>query len=183
MSSRLALTLQPRPVGFRSPWSTLSRIKRMGFSDHLSKPLKIGMQIALIGYVLIVAYWMLYGFERHVQAGYHYNLVPLRTIKTYLHVRHSHTRLSALNLIGNIAVFIPFGGLIPLAMGGRWWRMMLVSTLGVCLLEGLQLVSKRGIFDVDDILLNTLGAMIGYLCLFILWALLRLAGGLAAEQR
>ncbi len=118
-------------------------------------------------YTFLVAYWMLFGFGRQVQASYRYNFVPLQTIEVYWHWMRSHTRDSVINLLGNVLVFVPFGGLIPLAIGGGWWRMLAVHSAGIVVLEVAQLVSKRGSLDVDDFILNTLGAMLGYLLLTI----------------
>lgn len=68
------------------------------------------------------------------------------------------------NLIGNILVFIPFGFVLPQAYPrcGRWWRTFYCATGFVMCIELFQLFSAFGAFDVDDILLNVLGAMLGY---------------------
>ena len=68
------------------------------------------------------------------------------------------------NLIGNVLVFVPFGYLLPKAYSGcgRWWRMFYVSVGFVMCVELFQLFSAFGAFDVDDIMLNVLGAMVGY---------------------
>ncbi|MDY4096882.1 MAG: VanZ family protein [Lachnospiraceae bacterium] len=68
------------------------------------------------------------------------------------------------NLFGNILAFIPFGYLLPLCFGQcrSWWRVLLWSLILVLGIEFFQLFSAFGAFDVDDILLNTLGAMVGY---------------------
>ena len=68
------------------------------------------------------------------------------------------------NLIGNILVFIPFGFLLPKAYPscGKWWRVFYCASGFVICIELFQLFSAFGAFDVDDIFLNVLGAMIGY---------------------
>ena len=68
------------------------------------------------------------------------------------------------NLIGNILVFVPFGMLLPKSYPGcsKWWRAVYCSVGMVMSIELFQLLSGFGIFDVDDILLNVLGAMLGY---------------------
>ena len=69
------------------------------------------------------------------------------------------------NLFGNILAFIPFGYLLPLCFEKckSWWRVLLWSLVLVLGIEFFQLFSAFGAFDVDDILLNTLGTMAGYL--------------------
>lgn len=70
-----------------------------------------------------------------------------------------------LNLAGNILIFTPFGFLVPI-MSRRLRGFFRVILLGFELslaVECVQLVTKTGSFDVDDLLLNTIGALIGYL--------------------
>lgn len=71
------------------------------------------------------------------------------------------------NVLLNIAMLIPFGILIPLLFQQcKKWNYMLLASLGLVLyIETTQYLTGRGIFDIDDIFGNTLGAMIGYLLL------------------
>lgn len=68
------------------------------------------------------------------------------------------------NLIGNVLVFIPYGYLLPKAYSacGKWWRVFYCVVGFVMSIELFQLFSAFGAFDVDDILLNVGGAMVGY---------------------
>ena len=68
------------------------------------------------------------------------------------------------NLVGNILVFIPYGFLLPKVYPrcGRWWRVFYCSMGFVMCIELFQLFSAFGAFDVDDILLNVCGTMLGY---------------------
>ncbi|MGN0308339.1 MAG: VanZ family protein [Lachnospiraceae bacterium] len=69
------------------------------------------------------------------------------------------------NLFGNVLAFIPFGFLLPLCFeqSKKWWQVFLWSIFLVMGIELFQLFSAFGAFDVDDILLNMLGCLIGYL--------------------
>ena len=80
------------------------------------------------------------------------------------------TRFPHINIIGNVVLFVPFGFLFSLiySKGGLKQKKTLLVTLMVsvllCLLiELLQLVTKVGVFDVDDIIMNTTGTFIGYI--------------------
>jgi len=106
---------------------------------------------------------MFYGFGRRVGLAHRYNIVPLDTIRRYVTLDGTLVHAWPINLLGNIGVFVPFGFLIPLATGWRWWRSLSAFVLGVLVLEMLQLVTKRGSFDVDDVLLNAIGFAIGYI--------------------
>ena len=98
------------------------------------------------------------------------NLKPFTTIKLYLN-SHGHAEYAINNLLGNIIGFIPLGLLLPLLF--RRLRSGAVTIFCVLIFslafETFQLFSMLGIFDVDDLLLNTLGGAIGYL-LFLLIA-------------
>ncbi len=80
-----------------------------------------------------------------------------------------------LNPLLNIAMFFPFGILLPLAVKPfRRWYWMLAAGAGTSLvIEVLQYILCCGQADVDDLLCNTLGAMLGY-CISLL--LLSLTG-------
>lgn len=128
--------------------------------------------ILLIGYSLLLGYWMLWGFGRTTQPDYRYNLVPFLTITSYFPIR---TMSSWINIVGNIAVFMPFGVLLPLAFRIRFLKSLGFFLVGLCLLEVTQLLSRRGSLDVDDIILNSVGFMLGYglLCIMKKWKIAR----------
>jgi glycopeptide antibiotics resistance protein len=95
-----------------------------------------------------------------------YNLVPFRTIKSFLTPHPSiSTSTKVFNLLGNIALFVPFGVLLPLLFRnlGKFNYMFLASVLLSLFFEAFQLFTHTGHFDVDDIILNSLGGVIGYL--------------------
>lgn len=124
--------------------------------------------ILLIGYSLLLGYWMLWGFGRTTQPDYSYNLVPFLTITSYFPIR---TMSSWINIVGNIAVFMPFGVLLPHTFRTRFLKSLGFFLAGLCLLEVTQLLSRRGSLDVDDIILNSVGFTLGYvlLCFIKKW--------------
>jgi glycopeptide antibiotics resistance protein len=90
------------------------------------------------------------------------NLIPFHGISIIL--RQNDTRYLLLNIIGNIVMFIPFGFFTPL-LWDRARRFITVITGGFIfslLIEFLQFFISRGT-DIDDLILNTAGTMIGYL--------------------
>ncbi len=71
-----------------------------------------------------------------------------------------------MEILGNIAMFIPFGFLLAAAMPFRKRTGMVTAAAGFlfsCAIEFLQYELMRGVFESDDILNNTLGAILGYL--------------------
>lgn len=78
------------------------------------------------------------------------------------------------NVVGNIVWFVPLG--LALAMVFRpfcypWWVLLAGLALS-CTIEGLQYLFYTGITDVDDVIFNALGALLGWL-LYGLWRLVR----------
>ncbi len=67
------------------------------------------------------------------------------------------------NIIGNVLLFIPLGFLIAYKLNLKHFYSIILLSLyfSVCI-ESIQLIIGR-VFDIDDILLNTIGGIIGYL--------------------
>lgn len=79
-----------------------------------------------------------------------------------------------LNVLLNIALFVPLGMLLPLLsrMFQTWYVMLLAGFGSSLAIELGQLVTARGMFDVDDLFTNTLGAMVGWSIVMLIWTLL-----------
>jgi len=68
-----------------------------------------------------------------------------------------------LDRIMNVVMFIPIGFLLGLGhKRSIWWKTLLIGMSFSVIIEISQLVLKRGCCDVDDVIHNTLGCMIGY---------------------
>jgi len=99
----------------------------------------------------------------HLQ--YQGNLIPFHEIAKYFSELSSDDNAwSTVNFIGNILAFIPLGFMLPLVF--RNARMTIGRITLFCFgaslfLELTQLWLYIGTFDVDDLLLNTLGGAIG----------------------
>lgn len=67
-------------------------------------------------------------------------------------------------VIENILLFLPFGILCPWVFSRlrKWYCTTLVGLSVSLCVELLQLITGRGFFQVDDILTNTFGALVGY---------------------
>ena len=74
---------------------------------------------------------------------------------------------------GNVIIFMPFGFFLPMASKYRsFFAAVFYSfTLSLCV-ETFQLLTKVGSFDVDDLLLNTIGGVAGYI-IFVICAAVR----------
>lgn len=124
--------------------------------------------IVLIGYYILLAFWMLLGFGRSTGSVYMYNLEPFSTIKHFMNFTNFNKDVWMINLVGNIGVFVPFGLLIPMTFRFLYIKSFVVFFIGLTILELSQLITKRGSFDIDDFILNSVGFTIGYILFKIL---------------
>ena len=68
------------------------------------------------------------------------------------------------NLFGNVLIFIPFGFFFPMASRSRSLALTVFLSFMLSLaVEMGQFITQVGSFDIDDLLLNTLGGLIGYM--------------------
>ena len=73
---------------------------------------------------------------------------------------------SMAQLVLNVLLFVPLGGLSAAVMRRTKW--FVLAGYACCfslMIEVVQLVSRRGVFNIDDIIHNTIGFVFGY-CLF-----------------
>lgn len=102
---------------------------------------------------------------------YHYNLVLFKEIGRFIKHRKTLGMTAVmLNLAGNVIAFVPFGFFLPaISRRCRSFLYMIFFSFEISLMvETIQLVSKVGSFDVDDLLLNTIGGIIGYMAFIVL---------------
>lgn len=97
----------------------------------------------------------------------HINLIPLRTISE---IARPELRGSALaQVIGNVVLFAPLGALLPVAFErlrslGRVLVTASLVSVGIELVQLAFLLTHlmNRAADIDDVILNTIGAVIGY---------------------
>lgn len=87
------------------------------------------------------------------------NLIPFKEIFRY----DVGSRLFLKNVIGNILLFIPFGIFVSNYIKNKtFFPVMLLSFIVSCAIEFTQSVIGRTA-DIDDVILNTVGGILGYL--------------------
>lgn len=94
------------------------------------------------------------------------NVVPFQNIRGYL-APETSTKVMFYNLFGNILLFIPYGFMLPFLFKSRiiLFDVFYSAALLSLSFELFQLITRTGQFDVDDIILNTTGGLLGYLLL------------------
>jgi len=104
-----------------------------------------------------------------------YNLIPFDTIKAY-YIYDGMPMLRRIgNVFGNIALFVPIGLLLPLIFHRtkKIYKIILISFLLSLSMELFQYILGTGAADIDDVLLNTIGGLTGYIIYLLLKALLK----------
>lgn len=132
-------------------------------------------------YIVLLCYFLFFA-EMFGRTGadreYHYNLVLFKEIRRFWNNRHILGFWPVFtNIAGNVIGFMPYGFFLPVlsgyVRGGSEKRILpgvvrifILSLLLSLFVETVQLAYRVGSFDVDDLLLNTLGGVLGYILYF-----------------
>lgn len=131
--------------------------------------------VLFILYLILMAYFLF--FSEYLNRGslgteYRYNLTLFQEVKrSFWCLNHGVYSYFWLNFVMNILAFVPLGFFLPLLSktitGRKFWYVFLSAFQFTLAIELLQLVLKVGTFDVDDIFLNTVGGILGYILFLI----------------
>lgn len=144
--------------------------------NKAKKKVRICGRILFVAYLLLALYVMFFSesLDRTmISTEYRYNLTPFAEIERFWEMRNSYGwHITLINLLGNVICFMPFGFLVPTISKTKVLNNVLsVTILAMAfsmLIETAQLITKVGAFDVDDIILNTLGGFLGYVIFKVL---------------
>lgn len=121
-----------------------------------------------LAYIAILVYFLFFSEKlgREATGEFRYNLRPFQEIIRCIRHWSVLRQLALINLVGNVVAFMPFGFFLPLlSVKERRVVMILLLTFELSLvIEVIQLFTGVGSFDVDDLLLNTIGGWLGYGC-------------------
>ena len=148
---------------------TIGEIRRQSLLKiHKIYKNKVSLKAFKVLFVIYILFmiWELYlgNFRSPGYAGY--NLIPFKTILGYLvNMRYYSTWIIIVNIVGNIIVFIPMGFFISFFLRDKasLIRVILISVAVLVPAELLQAFFKVGSFDIDDIILNVLGSILGFM--------------------
>jgi len=135
---------------------------------------EIGRKLAAAGlavYLVLVLGLTLLAFPQDHPSP---NLVPLRSMIRDL---QGQGYPFVVNFLGNLGVFAPFGILLPVVRRGKTTAGQ-VARWGFLLSAGIELAqygSGRRVADVDDVLLNVAGGLLGYVAVRVAAEVARLA--------
>ncbi len=103
-------------------------------------------------------------FLRDSSKNHGYDFTPFWS---YAAIQDGRQDLVIQNIM-NVAVFIPVGMMLGIAQRNiKWWMVMIVGMGISATIETLQYLYNLGFAEIDDVIHNTLGCMIGYLAYII----------------
>ena len=136
--------------------------------NFFNKNQRLILGLSFIIYLLALGYHLFLGDSlgrREILEFYRYNFTLFKEIIRYIeNIDVIGARLVVLNLAGNVFAFVPFGMFVGYFLRKKKFTFIKTTLLGFAftmLIEGIQLVTKVGICDIDDVVLNTIGVLIG----------------------
>jgi glycopeptide antibiotics resistance protein len=132
------------------PW--LPAFALLAYSALVIKLLVFKIELLRIGHLR-------FRFAPHIGEP---NYVPFKSILFSLRGEPSWS-IAILNLVGNVVLLVPFGLLLPFVFRNLPWPASVALGIAFGLaIEALEVGFHLGIFDIDDVILNSLGVVIGY---------------------
>ena len=140
----------------------------------MKKVINLIIKISFVVYILALCVILFFGsrgrwdnFSILEYAAMQMNLVPFETIALYVRAMIRDTinlNIAIANLLGNFLLFMPMGIYLPLLFQKirSLVDFLLYMIPVLSLVELVQLLTKRGSFDIDDLILNLAGAIWGF---------------------
>ena len=137
---------------------SINTVRRLKHEEYDSV-LRILLSVLMFGVLCIYLSYLVSLTLSGREAGSRTNKINLEIFGTW-----SADGSMSRHAMENILLFVPFGILVPLKhhFFKKWWNLLLAAFISSLSIEMVQLITARGFFEIDDILLNTVGAMIGF---------------------
>lgn len=155
--------------------------KREESKVEIEKNRKIGTTLIFTIYLILLITLLLFdgnyrriGFEGQIKLfskehfEFYSNIIPFATIINFFtkYIEHNiNLSIVVTNILGNLIAFAPFGIFLPILFKDKInniKKFTLLMIIIVFIVECIQFITKSGTFDVDDIILNVLGAVVTY---------------------
>ena len=140
-------------------------IGNMIYSNNYVEKLEDKRKVLKLSQIIVFIYYIILLFNMAIFARYNsidsYNLVPFKTILGIFKTNSIYSII--INIFGNLLVFVPLEYfLIELFKVKKFYVNFILSFGIILLVEIIQYIFKVGVFDIDDLILNSLGFLIGY---------------------
>ena len=96
------------------------------------------------------------------------NLIPFKTLLGFIdRINNStiNTSIVVQNVLANLLMFIPMGMALPVLFKDKFnklWKILIFIICFIFIVEIIQFLTFCGSADIDDLILNTIGGIIGY---------------------
>ena len=145
------------------------------FINNHKKQIRLLCRVLFALYIAGLVYFLFFAdmLDRvGIERSYHYNVIPFREIRRFIVYADLLGPVAVIsNLFGNIAIFMPFGFLLPhIDLDGLddITCPLLFSLLLTILIETTQMMLNLGQADLTDIVANVLGGVLGYVVYWLL---------------
>lgn len=144
---------------------------------NINKPREVAITLFFI-YFLAVVYFTFfkYGFLTiSYEHRFYANLIPLKETISMFTNNHIGIKTALYNVVGNTLLFMPLGFFIPLLFDkcNKISKVLLYGFLSSLTIETIQFFTAFNISDIDDVVFNSLGAVLGLLCYRVFYYLLK----------
>lgn len=142
---------------------------------------QILLYLVLIVYIFLLAKILLFKYVSPFElfsveriATRTYNLIPFKSIYEYLFSTHLAIIFALTNVVGNIIIFIPLGMYLQVFKRNKkiFDCITLTCVISLCV-EVTQYILGIGAFDIDDIILNTVGGLLGIIIYRIVYSIFK----------
>ncbi len=139
-------------------------MKNGGFMNKRERIKTVILYSVFICYILLLIKILLISRVSHLEHR-SINLIPFYSIMQYISSGSDNIKAFAFgNVVGNIVIFVPLGAYLPLfKKDKRVIRSLLLIFTVSLFVEIIQGILGIGASDIDDIILNCLGGLIGIL--------------------
>lgn len=127
------------------------------------------VKVLFIIYCLVLIYILLMpNSYRYRMSSRVINIIPFHTIIDYLIRLSQHginTRFVIQNFSVNLILFLPMGMSLPVIFKNKinnFWKFLITSSIIITAVEIIQFITRIGSADIDDVILNLIGACVGY---------------------
>ena len=124
--------------------------------------LKKFYKFIILPYTIFLLYLMFFGMGRFQNEDHIVRIKPI--ISTVWFIQETISWFDIIKIVlGNVVMFIPFGflGWVFLKLNNLK-NLIITFVSAIVIVEALQYFSRLGVFDVDDVILNTFGVLLGW---------------------
>lgn len=155
----------------------ISRIIFYKKNKPINKTREIFINLFFIYFLILVNFTLFkYGYLMlDYDLKFYINYIPfIETIKMFTG-EFSDINHALYNVIGNILLFVPLGFCIPLFFNkkNKLTKVILYGFSSSLTIELLQLFTPNNITDIDDIIFNILGSIIGFILFNIIYSIFK----------